>query len=60
LVNDLPEKKFAKICQALRLTCKGVSLVNDLSQEIPKLPKDLKQNVNWNQTLLNEVDLTVK
>ncbi len=25
----------------------------------PKLPKDLKQNVNWIQALLNEVDLTV-
>jgi hypothetical protein len=30
-------------------------LVNDHSQKIPKLPEDLKQNVNWNQTLLNEV-----
>jgi hypothetical protein len=60
LVNDLP-KKIAKICQALKLTCKGVQFVNDLSQKKnPKLPKDLKQNVNWNQTLLNEVDLTVK
>jgi hypothetical protein len=29
-------------------------LVNDLSQKIPKLPNDLKQNVNWNHTLLNE------
>jgi hypothetical protein len=29
-------------------------LVDDLSQKIPKLPKDLKRNVNWNQTLLNE------
>jgi hypothetical protein len=25
----------------------------------PKLPKDIKLNVNWNQTLLNEVDLNV-
>jgi hypothetical protein len=23
-------------------------------KNIPKLPRDLKQNVNWNQTLLNE------
>ncbi len=45
LVNDLP-KKIAKIRQALRLTCKGVSLVNDLSQKIPKPSEDLKQNVN--------------
>jgi hypothetical protein len=29
-------------------------LINDLSQKIQKLPKYLKQNVNWNQTLLNE------
>jgi hypothetical protein len=29
-------------------------LVNDRSQKYPKLPKDLKQKVNWNQTLLNE------
>ncbi len=43
-----------------KLTCKGVLLVNDLSQKIPKLPKDLKQNVNWNESLLNEVDLTVQ
>jgi hypothetical protein len=47
-------KKIAKIRQALRLTFKGVPLVNDLSRKIPKLPKDLKQNVNRNQTLLNE------
>ncbi len=58
LVDDLP-KNIAKIWQALRITCKGVWLVNDLSQKIPKLHKNLKQNVNWNQTLLNEVDLTV-
>ncbi len=43
-----------------RLPCEVVQLVNDLSQNIPKLPKDLKQNVNWNQTLLKKVDLTVK
>jgi hypothetical protein len=29
-------------------------MVNDLSQKNPKLPKELKQNVNWNQTLLYE------
>jgi hypothetical protein len=46
--------KIAKIRQALRLTCKGVQLVNDLSKKIPKLPKDLKQKAKWNQTLLNE------
>ncbi len=44
-----------------RLTCEVVWLVNDLSQKIPKLHEDLKENVNRNQTLmLNEVDLTVK
>ncbi len=32
-------------------------MVNDLPQKIPKLPKDLKQNVNWNQTLLNEEEV---
>jgi hypothetical protein len=58
LLQKVPKKRFpkkiAKICQALSFTCKGVWLVNDLSQKIPKLPKDLKQNVNWNQTLLSE------
>jgi hypothetical protein len=44
----------------LRITCRGVWLVNDLSQKILKLPKDLKQNFKWNQTLLNELDLNVK
>ncbi len=35
-------------------------MVNDLSEKIPKLPQDLQQNVNWNQTLLNnEVDLSL-
>jgi hypothetical protein len=53
LVNDLPKKKIQKF-QALKLTCKGVKLVNDLFRKLPKLSKDLKQNVNWNQTLLNE------
>jgi hypothetical protein len=28
-------------------------------KKILKLPKDLKQNANENQTLLNEVDVTV-
>ncbi len=56
-IGQWPSKKIAKIQQALRITCKGVWLANDLSQIIPKLPKDLKQNVNLNQTLLNEVDL---
>jgi hypothetical protein len=32
-------------------------LVNDLSQKNPKLSKDLKQNVYWNQTLLNEEEV---
>jgi hypothetical protein len=50
-------KKFDK---PLELHSNGVYLVNNLSQKIPKLPKDQKQNVNWNQTLLNEVDLKVK
>jgi hypothetical protein len=35
-------------------------LVNGLSRKISKLPEDLKLNVTLNQTLLNEVDLTVK
>ncbi len=52
-------KKIAKIWRALRITSKGVWLVKDVSQKIPNLPEDLKQNVNWNQTLLNEVDLNV-
>jgi hypothetical protein len=37
-----------------------VQFVNDLQKKFAKIPEDLKQNVNWNQTLLNEVDLTVK
>jgi hypothetical protein len=35
-------------------------LVNDLSQKIQKLPKDQKQNVNWNQTLLNEGEVKLQ
>ncbi len=28
-------------------------------KKIAKLPKDLKQNVNWNQTLRNEGDISM-
>jgi hypothetical protein len=53
-------KKLQKFDKPLELRVKGFDWSRNLSQKIPKLPKDLKQNVNWNQTLLNEVDLNVK
>ncbi len=52
LVNDL-EKQIKKIVKPLDLHVKG--LIGQWPfKKNPKLPKDLKQNVNWNQTLLNE------
>jgi hypothetical protein len=43
LIGQWPsQKKLQKLVKPLDLQ----ELVNDLSQKIPKLPKDLKQNVD--------------
>jgi hypothetical protein len=56
-------KKLQKFDKPLELHVKGYNWPKTFPKKKkktnPKLPKDLKQNVNWNQTLLNEVDLHV-
>jgi hypothetical protein len=54
LVNDLPKKKLQKFVKPLELQVKGFNWSMTFPKKIPKLPIDLKQNVNWNQTLQNE------
>jgi hypothetical protein len=53
-------KKVQNFDKPLGLHVKGYNWSMTFPKKIPKLPKDLKQNLNWNQTLQNEVDLTVK
>ncbi len=52
-------QKFAKPLDIL-VHVNGFNRSMTFPKKILKLPKELKQNVNWNQTLLNEVDLSVK
>jgi hypothetical protein len=54
------QKKLQKFDKPLELHVKGFICSMNFPKIIPELHKDLEQNVNWNQTLLNELDLTVK
>jgi hypothetical protein len=59
LVNDLP-KKMQKFDKPLELHVKGSNWSMTFPKKFQNFLKTKKQNVNWNQTFLNEVDLTVK
>ncbi len=60
LIGQWPsEKKLQKFARPLALPVKVFNCEWPFPK-ISKLPKDLKQNVNWNQTLLNEVEFFVK
>ncbi len=43
-----------KIVKPFDLHVMGCTWSMTFPKKIPRLPEDLKQNVNWNQTLLNE------